>query len=196
MRGPRPPAIELSGEERQGLEALLRRHTTPKQVALHARLILAVAVGLNNAQVARQEGVEVEAARRWRGRWLGLRPIALADLSVEEWLADAPRSGAPARITAEHGCRIVALDCEAPGRSASGPAARSPTRPSRGASWRGCRPAPPGGCSKRGPPAAPHPLLADPARGRGVRRRGGRRVRAVPGRAAPDGAGGAGYEYR
>jgi putative transposase len=117
MRGPRPSAIELTEEERRGLEALVRRHTTPQQVALRARLVLAAAAGLNNAQVARQEGVDVGTARLWRGRWLGLRPIALADLSVEERLADAPRSGAPARITAEQVCQIVALACEAPGQS-------------------------------------------------------------------------------
>ena len=118
MRGPKPPAIDVTDEERQALETLSRRHTTPQQVALRARLILAAAAGLNNAQVARREGVDVETARLWRGRWLGLRPVALADLSVEERLADAPRSGAPARITAEQVCRIVALACAAP--SASG----------------------------------------------------------------------------
>jgi transposase len=118
MRGPKPPAIELTDEERQGLAALVRRRGAPQQVALRARLILAAAAGRNNAQVARQEGVDVETARLWRGRWLGLRPVALADLSVAERLEDAPRSGAPARITAEQVCRIVALACEAP--SASG----------------------------------------------------------------------------
>jgi Homeodomain-like domain len=41
----------------------------------------------------------------------------LAELSVEERLADAPRAGAPARITAEQACRIIALACEAPGAS-------------------------------------------------------------------------------
>lgn len=115
MRGPKPPPIELTDEERRDLAALVGRHTTPQQVALRARLVLAAAAGLNNAQVARQEGVDVETARQWRGRWLGLRPIALADLSVAERLEDAPRSGAPARITAEQVCRIVALACEAPG---------------------------------------------------------------------------------
>ena len=114
MRGPKPPAIELTDEERQGLAALVRRRGAPQQVALRARLILAAAAGRNNAQVARQEGVDVETARLWRGRWLGLRPVALADLSVAERLEDAPRSGAPARITAEQVCRIVALACEAP----------------------------------------------------------------------------------
>jgi len=114
MRGPQPPAIELTEEERRELAALVRRHTTPQQVALRARLVLAAASGLNNAQVARQEGVDVETARHWRARWLGLRPVALADLSVAERLADAPRSGTPARITAEQVCQIVALACEAP----------------------------------------------------------------------------------
>jgi putative transposase len=117
MRGPKPSAIDLTAEERGGLEALLRRHTTPQQVALRARLVLAAAAGLNNAQVARQEGVQVETARLWRVRWLGLQPVALADLSVAERLEDAPRSGAPARITAEQICRIVALACAAPAQS-------------------------------------------------------------------------------
>jgi len=117
MRGPKPPAIELTGEERRELAALVRRHTTPQQVALRARLVLAAAAGLNNAQVARQEGVDVETARHWRARWLGLQPVALADLGVAERLTDAPRSGKPSGITAEQVCRIVALACEAPGAS-------------------------------------------------------------------------------
>ncbi len=117
MRGPQPAAIDLTAEERQGLEALVRRHTTPQQVALRARIVLAAAEGLNNAQIARQMAVEVGTARRWRDRWRGLQPIALADLSVEERLADAPRSGAPARITAPQVCQIVGLACEAPSQS-------------------------------------------------------------------------------
>ena len=109
--------IELTAEERQGLEALVRRHTTAQQRGLRARLILAAADGGNNAQIARHLDVDVETVRRWRGRWLGLQPISLADLSVEDRLADAPRSGAPTRITAAQVCHIVALACEAPGRS-------------------------------------------------------------------------------
>ncbi len=66
MRGPKPPAIELTEEERQGLAAHQRRHTTPQQVALRARLVLAAAGGLNNAQVARQEGIDAETARHRR----------------------------------------------------------------------------------------------------------------------------------
>jgi len=115
MRGPRPAAIELTDAERQGLEALLRRHRAAQQVVLRARIILAAAAGQNNAQIARALAVDVATARLWRGRWLGLQAVGLSELSVEERLTDAPRSGAPARIGTEQVCQIVALACEAPG---------------------------------------------------------------------------------
>ncbi len=118
MRGPKPAPIELSGEERRALEALVRRKSTGQQVALRARMILAAADGLNNAQIGRQLGVEADTVRLWRGRWRARQAVDLAELSAAERLADAPRPGAPARITAEQVCRIVALACEAP--SASG----------------------------------------------------------------------------
>jgi putative transposase len=118
MRGPKPVPIELSGEERQALEALVRRKSTGQQVALRARMILAAAEGLNNAQIGRQLGVEADTVRLWRGRWRAWQAVARAELSAAERLADAPRPGAPARITAEQVCRMVALACEAP--SASG----------------------------------------------------------------------------
>jgi len=69
MRGPQPPAITLADEERRGLVALVRRHTTPQQVALRARIVRAAAAGRNNAEIARAVGGDVETARRWRGRW-------------------------------------------------------------------------------------------------------------------------------
>jgi putative transposase len=52
--------------------------------------------------------------RLWRDRWTALQDIPLADLDVAERLADAPRPGAPARITAEQVCQVIALACEAP----------------------------------------------------------------------------------
>jgi putative transposase len=117
MRGPKPPAITLTEVERQELQRLIKRHTTPQQIALRARLILAAADGLNNAQVAHQEAVSVDTARHWRTRWLEWRSVALLELSVKERLADAPRSGKPPTITDEQVCQIVALACEAPAQS-------------------------------------------------------------------------------
>ena len=40
MRGPKPPAIDLTDAERDELERLARRHTTPQQLALRARIVL------------------------------------------------------------------------------------------------------------------------------------------------------------
>jgi putative transposase len=116
-RGPKPPMIELTSVERQGLNNLLRRHSTPQQLALRARIVLAAADGLNNGQIVRELGVSRDMASLWRNRWLGLQAASLDDLSVEERLTDVPRSGAPARISAEAVCQIVALACEAPAQS-------------------------------------------------------------------------------
>ena len=117
MRGPKPPEVSLSAEARQGLDALVRAHTTGQQLALRARIILAAAAGRNNCQIARDLGVDVETVRLWRGRWLGLQPVALADLSVADRLADAPRAGRAPQRTAEQQCRSVALAGAAPSPS-------------------------------------------------------------------------------
>jgi putative transposase len=117
MRGPKPPVVILTDAERQGLEQLARRHSTAQQVALRARLVLAAADGASNRQMARAEGIDIETVRLWRSRWLGLQAVTLEDLSIEDRLMDAPRSGRPVRITDEQVCQIIALACEAPERS-------------------------------------------------------------------------------
>jgi putative transposase len=117
MRGPKPPTIELTDAERRALEELVRRHSTPQQMALRARIVLAAAEGQNNAQVARLLGVSIDMVRLWRERWLILRPASIADLPVADRLRDEPRPGKPRRITDEQVCQIVQLACEAPERS-------------------------------------------------------------------------------
>jgi putative transposase len=114
VRGPTPPTVTLTADERQGLEPLVRRHTTAQPVALRARIILAAAEGLTNAQMARRLGIAVDTVRLWRQRWLGFQAVSLEDWPLEERLPDAPRPGRPARITAEQVCQMVALACEAP----------------------------------------------------------------------------------
>ncbi len=114
MRGPKPPAVELSPELRQDLETLLRRRSLPQQLALRTRIILAAADGSNNSQIARLFNLDVDTVRLWRSRWLAFAPIPLSELSLDERLSDVPRSGRPIQITAEQRCQIVALACEAP----------------------------------------------------------------------------------
>jgi putative transposase len=117
MRGPKPAAIVLSDAERHQLEQLVRRHSTPQQIVLRARIVLAAAEGANNCQIARQLELSLDMVRRWRTRWLALQAASLDDLPIVERLTDAPRPGKPVQITPEQVCRIVALACELPNDS-------------------------------------------------------------------------------
>lgn len=114
MRGPKPAVLALNEREQKELEALVRRHTTPQQIAERGRMILAAAQGKNNGQIARELGIKVDTVRCWRMRWLGLQTISLDDVSVNQRLGDQPRSGRPAQISAEQTCQLVALACEQP----------------------------------------------------------------------------------
>jgi len=86
-------------------------------LALRARIVLLATDGLNNGQIVRQLGVSRDMVRLWRQRWLGLAPVPLEELSVQERLTDVPRTGRRATISAEAVCQIVALACEAPSES-------------------------------------------------------------------------------
>ena len=114
MRGPKPAALSLNERVRNELKALVHRHSTPQQLALRGRIILAADAGKNNSQIAREEAVSVDTVRAWRTRWLGLQGIAMEDLSISERLSDMPRPGRPSQITAEQTCQLLALACEQP----------------------------------------------------------------------------------
>ncbi len=51
MRGPKPPTIALADAARHELERLVRRHTTPQQLAVRAHIVLAAADGANDCQL-------------------------------------------------------------------------------------------------------------------------------------------------
>jgi putative transposase len=114
MPGPRPPAIDLSPDERAALERLARAHTTGQQLAVRARVVLLAADGLTTSAVARALSLHVDTARQWRARWRQARDVPLGERSVAARLADAPKPGAPARLTPEQVCQIIALACELP----------------------------------------------------------------------------------
>ena len=114
---PRAQEVKLSDAERQGLEKLVKRHQVGQQIALRARIVLAAADGQKNKEIVAKYTVTADTARLWRNRWVTLQDISLDDLSIEERLQDAPRPGAPAKITADQRCKIEALACEKPEKS-------------------------------------------------------------------------------
>jgi len=114
MPSPKPLLVELSEEEEEGLKKLVNRHKVGQQIAKRGWIVLAAGAGKPNSQIAREQQVSLDMVRLWRQRWLDLQPIRLAELRVEDRLADLPRSGAPARITAQQRCQIEGLACEQP----------------------------------------------------------------------------------
>src|SRR5437764_6082498 len=114
QKGPKPAEVTVSEQERNDLEELVRRHSTPQQLAKRGRMILAAAQGQSNAEIARALGVSVDTVRSWRTRWIGLQGVPLSELEVRERLEDVPRPGRPSQITAEQTCQIIALACEQP----------------------------------------------------------------------------------
>jgi putative transposase len=111
---PKAQVVNLSEVERQGLEKLIKRHQVGQQIALRARIVLAAADGNKNKEIAKTQHVTLDTVRLWRNRWVKLQDISLSDLSLEDRLQDAPRPGAPVRITADQRCQIEALACEKP----------------------------------------------------------------------------------
>lgn len=125
MRGPQPPALELTIRQRGILYHLTQRATAPQRLVLRARLILLAAAGRNNSQISRELPLDRGQVRRWRSRWLtaqapltaleheepGDKPLTNA---ISTLLTDAPRPGTPPRFTPEEVVQIIALACEPP----------------------------------------------------------------------------------
>jgi putative transposase len=103
--------INLSESEKADLEKLLRRSSTSQQIAMRAKIILRAAAGEGHGEISRGLGITKDTSRLWRNRWLELRD---AEMSVEERLEDAARSGKPATFTIEQLTQLYALACDPP----------------------------------------------------------------------------------
>ena len=113
----RASRVVLTALEHQALEQVMRCHRSEQQVVLRARIVLAAAQGMTNAQIARDLAIHVDTVRLWRDRWAGLHGMDGVTLSVAERLQDAPRPGAIPKYTAEQRCQMAVLACEAPAKA-------------------------------------------------------------------------------
>ncbi len=111
--GRRAEKLILSDEERSELECVMRTHSVSQQLALRARIIILAADGLSVSETAERLGVWRKTVSKWRRCWMS----EASQSKVVERLADKPRSGAPATITAEQICALIALACEPPSDS-------------------------------------------------------------------------------
>jgi len=106
-----PNSLNLTECDRQELEKLLNRRSTPQQVGLRAKIILLADKGSNNREIGRELNISRYMARRWRNRWLELSERCVP---VIERLKDSERSGTPAKFNLEQVVELFALACSKP----------------------------------------------------------------------------------
>ncbi len=92
MPAPIAVQITLSDEERSVLESWTSRRKTAQALTLRARIVLAAAGQLTNAEIAALEGVSAPTVTKWRNRFAEKRL---------DGLLDEPRPGRPRTITDE-----------------------------------------------------------------------------------------------
>src|SRR5688500_14397174 len=61
--------VKVTPCQQRVLERVVRRRTTPPQLATRARIILAAAAGESNRARALRLGIARDVAQAWRGRW-------------------------------------------------------------------------------------------------------------------------------
>lgn len=101
--------LSVSDTQQQELRAIVRKHTSPQQLVMRARIILLASEGVSVHETARRLGIARTTVQIWRGRW---READQA--GAHERLCDRPRPGAPSKYTPEQICAIVAIACERP----------------------------------------------------------------------------------
>jgi transposase len=100
-----PFQVQLCDGDRAVLEERASSRSLPHAQVVRARIVLLAAEGAQNVEIARQVGVCVDVASRWRKRFC---QQGLAELK------DRPRSGRPRVFGSEVVAGIRALACEPP----------------------------------------------------------------------------------
>jgi transposase len=109
-RGRPVTAIELSTEERQQLEKVVRRRGAARADVQRAQVILLSAGNCPGKEIARRVGISEPTVVKWRQRFLANRCLGLSEL---------PRSGAPRRVSDEQIEAIIRQTLESTPKSAT-----------------------------------------------------------------------------
>lgn len=95
--------VEITEDEREALEALLRASTTPRVVAERARIVLLASQGLTAARIAELVDCTERNVQNWRIRF---------EKERLDGLQDRPRSGRPRALTEEEAREILRMTVE------------------------------------------------------------------------------------
>lgn len=125
MPSPQALPIRVSQRQKNLLLQIVRRTTNPHRLVRRAKLILAAASGVSNAQITLELELERGQVRQWRQRWLAATPQlreaesqGISDRKLRELitfhLSDRIRPGTASSFSTEQVVQIVALACENP----------------------------------------------------------------------------------
>lgn len=103
--GYKPVRMRVKSEDRATLESWLRAPTTPQELVMRAKIVLASAAGEAVRPMAKRLGIAVNTVNVWRRRY---RADGIAGLRTRA------RSGAPKRITAAKERAVVAATMRPP----------------------------------------------------------------------------------
>jgi putative transposase len=106
-----PAPLHLNETQREQLQQLVNRHSTPEQIAIRASIILLADEGQNHREIARSLNISRDMARLWRNRWLEL---SVKNIPVVERIKDAQRPGGPITFSLEQILQLFAIACEKP----------------------------------------------------------------------------------
>jgi transposase len=97
--------VEVSDEDRQVLERIVRASSSEARMVERARIVLAASEGLPTVQIAERVGCAERTVKKWRPRYVrdGI-----------EGLRDAPRPGAPLTHGPDARALLVAKACTRP----------------------------------------------------------------------------------
>lgn len=113
--------MQLERRLRVAIAKRARSQREPHRTVIRARIITLACEGLANAEIARQVGVTVAVVCKWRRRMMARPQVST--------LADAPRSGRPARVPVAVRCELVKLACSRPAAQPKAPLSQIWTRP-------------------------------------------------------------------
>jgi len=119
--------VGMTERQQEVLGEIAHSRTSPKHLVQRATIVLRSFDRIDNADIAREVGMNASDVgkwrRRWAQRWRGLILIECLESraafrrAVEKALSDEPRSGNPGKFTAEQITLLLALACEPPEKS-------------------------------------------------------------------------------
>lgn len=97
--------VRINRKQREELDKIVRGQKTEKRMDLRASIILILAQGNHEGEVAKQLEITIKTVRKWRDRFVA---------NGIDGLYDLPRSGAPVKFTVVQRCEVIAIACDYP----------------------------------------------------------------------------------